>query len=145
MILLDTNVVSALMLKQSQRHVLQWLDQQDPRKVWLPSVVVFELRYGAAIHPDPRRRSKLEQGLNRLIGELIQERIAPLDGVAAEQAAVLAAQRQTRGCSVDLRDTLIAGIALAHGARLATRNVRHFSDTTISLINPFPPDPNREP
>ena len=70
--------------------------------------------------------------------ELIQERIAPLDGVAAEKAAVLAAQRQTRGCSVDLRDTMIAGIALARGARLATRNVRHFNDTTISLINPFP-------
>jgi predicted nucleic acid-binding protein len=103
MILLDTNVVSALMLKQPERHVLQWLDQQDPRQVWLPSVV------------------------------------------AAEQAAVLAAQRQTRGCSVDLRDTLIAGIALANGARLATRNVRHFSDTTISLINPFPPAPESEP
>jgi len=145
MILLDTNVVSALMLKQPERHVVQWLDQQDPRQVWLPSVVMFELRFGVAIHPDPRRRSKLEQGLNRLISELIEDRIAPLDGVAAEQAAVLGAQRQTRGCSVDLRDTLIAGIALAYGARLATRNVRHFSDTIISLINPFPPDPNREP
>jgi predicted nucleic acid-binding protein len=41
MILLDTNVVSALMLKQPERHVLQWLDQQDPRQVWLPSVVVW--------------------------------------------------------------------------------------------------------
>ncbi len=50
-----------------------------------------------------------------------------------------------RGRCVDLRDTLIAGIALAHGARLATRNVRHFSDTTISLINPFPPAPDNKP
>jgi predicted nucleic acid-binding protein len=40
---------------------------------------------------------------------------------------------------VDLRDTLIAGIALAHEAQLATRNRRHFSDITISLINPFAP------
>jgi len=40
---------------------------------------------------------------------------------------------------VDLRDTLIAGIALAQQAQLATRNSRHFSDTTISLINPFLP------
>lgn len=46
---------------------------------------------------------------------------------------------------MDLRDTLIAAIALANGARLATRNVRHFSDTTISLINPFPPAPDSEP
>ena len=43
------------------------------------------------------------------------------------------------GRPVDLLDTLIAGIALAHRAQLATRNSRHFSDTTISLINPFTP------
>lgn len=33
---------------------------------------------------------------------------------------------------VDLRNTLIAGIALTHQAQLATRNSRHFSDTTIT-------------
>ena len=59
---------------------------------------------------------------------MIQERIAPLDARAANQAALLAAQRKTQGQSVDLRDALIAGIALAHEAQLATRNVRHFSD-----------------
>ena len=74
-----------------------------------------------------------------MIAELIQERIAPLDARAAQQAAELAAQRKRQGRSVDLRDTLIAGIALAHEAQLATRNRRHFSDTTISLINPFAP------
>ncbi|MEA5475544.1 hypothetical protein VB716_15095 [Synechococcus sp. CCY9201] len=46
--------------------------------------------------------------------QLIQERIAPLDGLAASRAAALAAERKARGRPVDLRDTLIAGIAL-HG------------------------------
>ena len=32
---------------------------------------------------------------------------------------------------------LIAGIALAQEARLATHNGRHFDDTTVVLINPF--------
>jgi predicted nucleic acid-binding protein len=50
----------------------------------------------------------------------------------------VAAERKAKGRSVDLRDTLIAGIALARGAQLATRHTRHFSDTTIGLINPFP-------
>ena len=44
---------------------------------WLPSVVVFELRYGVSIHPEASRRRKLELALKRLIAELIQERIAP--------------------------------------------------------------------
>jgi hypothetical protein len=56
-ILLDTNVVSALMQKQPDPAVVQWLDQQSVAEIWLPSVVVFELRYGAAIHPNPGRRA----------------------------------------------------------------------------------------
>jgi toxin FitB len=137
-ILLDTNVVSAVMLQRPEPAVVAWLDQVDHRQVWLPSVVVFELRYGAALHPDATRRRTLEHNLARLIDELIQERIASLDAAAAQRAALLAAQRKTQGRTVDLRDTLIAGIALAHQAQLATRNLRHFSDTGLSLINPFP-------
>jgi len=33
-------------------------------------------------------------------------------------------------------------IAMAHEAQLATRNVGHFSDTSICLINPFATDPH---
>ena len=60
MILLDPNVVSALMLRQPHPAVVDWLDAQDPAKVWLPNVVVFELRFGAASHPDANRRRLLE-------------------------------------------------------------------------------------
>jgi toxin FitB len=42
-----------------------------------------------------------------------------------------------RGCPVDMRDTFIAGIALARRATLATRNLRHFDDLSISVINPW--------
>ena len=89
MILLDTNVVSAVMLQRPDPAVVAWLDRIDPRQVCLPSVVVFELRYGAAIHPDASRRQKLELALHRLITEMIQERIAPLDARAAQQAALM--------------------------------------------------------
>ena len=114
-ILLDTNVISAVMQSQPDPAVVSWLDDQSSQDVWVPSVVVFELRYGVATLPSGQRRRSLEQGLNQLLKQLLQERR-----------------------SVDLRDTLIAGIALARGAQLATRNTRHFSDTSIGLINPFP-------
>ena len=137
MILLDTNVVSAVMQKHPEPAVLQWLNDQSSAEIWLPSVVVFELRYGAAIHPDPGRRRLLQDGVQALLDQLIQERVASMDALAAQRAALLAAARRAKGRVVDLRDTLIAGIALACEAQLATRNVRHFEDTTISLINPF--------
>ncbi len=104
-ILLDTNVVSAVMLQRPEPAVVGWLDQVDPCQVWLPRVVVFELRYGAALHPDATRRRALELKLNRLIDELIQERIASLDAASAQKAALLAAQRKSLGRTVDLRDT----------------------------------------
>ena len=106
--------------------------------MWLPSVVVFELPFGAANHPDANRRRRMKDALDWLMDQLIQERVAPLDGHAAQRAAVLAAERKARGRPVDLRDTLIAGIALAQEARLTTCNGRQFDDTTVVLINPFP-------
>jgi predicted nucleic acid-binding protein len=138
-ILLDTNVISALMQSRPDPAVVSWLDDQGIQEVWLPSVVVFELRYGVATLPAGQIRRSLQQGLDQLLEQLVQDRIAPLDGLAAPRAAGLAADRKARGRQVDLRDTLIAGIALARGAQLATRNTRHFSDTSISLINPFAP------
>lgn len=60
-----------------------------------------------------------------------------LDALAAQRAALLAAARRANRRSIDRRDTLIAGIALAGEAQLATRNLHHFDDINISLINPF--------
>lgn len=56
---------------------------------------------------------------------------------AAVQAATLAATRKTHGRPVDMRDTFIAGIALARRATVATRNVRHFDDLTVPVVNPW--------
>ena len=41
------------------------------------------------------------------------------------------------GRPVDIRDTQIAGIALARRATLATRNVRHFGDLKVPIIDPW--------
>jgi predicted nucleic acid-binding protein len=49
----------------------------------------------------------------------------------------LAAVRKTLGRPIDMRDTFIAGIALAHGATLATRNTRHFEDLPSLVVNPW--------
>ncbi len=50
---------------------------------------------------------------------------------------VLAAERQKTGRPIDVRDTQIAGIALARGAPLATRNVKDFQDLNVPVINPW--------
>ena len=56
------------------------------------------------------------------------------DAEAAEEAASRAAERRAVGKTVDFRDIEIAGIVSARRATLATRNVRHFMDLGIELV-----------
>ena len=71
-----------------------------------------------------------------LLGQ-IDHRIAAFDQEAGRQAANLAAARRTKGQVVELRDTMIVGIVLAHHASLAICNVAHFSDISVTVVNPW--------
>src|SRR6476620_6951067 len=113
MIILDTNVLSALMRTNPEAVVVAWLDRQPADSVWLTSITVFEARFGLALLPRGRRRSGLERALDRVLVEDLSNRVLSLDEMAAVTAAELAAERQRAGRIADLRDTLIAGIAQA--------------------------------
>lgn len=137
MIVLDTNVLSALMRKQPDAAVVVWLDRQPAESVWVTSITVFEARYGLALLPAGRRRKALEALFARLIEDDLEHRVLTFDHTAAVEAARLAAERKTRGQPVDMRDTFIAGIVIARQATLATRNVRHFADASVPVLNPW--------
>lgn len=49
-----------------------------------------------------------------------------LDSPAADRAARVRRDLERAGVSIGMADSLIAGIVLAHGGRLLTRNRRHF-------------------
>ena len=137
MIVLDTNVLSALMRKAPEPPVVAWLDRQPPESVWISSITLFEARLGLALLPSGRRRQALETAFARLLEEDLQNRVLDFDSAAATEAASLAAERQKAGRPVDMRDTQIAGIALARRATLATRNVRHFRDLKVPVVDPW--------
>lgn len=139
MIILDTNVLGALMHTVPDPKVVAWLDRQPAESVWITSITLFETRFGLALLPLGRRRQALESAFDQLLNEDLENRVLDFDSVAATAAASLAAARQKRGQAMDMRDTQIAGIALARHATLATRNARHFADLKISIINPWAP------
>ncbi len=84
-----------------------------------------------------RKRQALEAAFDRLLEDDLGNRVLDFDSAAAEEAAHLAAGRQKAGRPIDMRDTRIAGIALARRAALATRNVKHFQDLSVSVVNPW--------
>ncbi len=137
MIILDTNVLSALMQHQPDPVVVAWLDLQPAQSIWISSVTLFEARYGLELMASGQRKAGLQERFEQLIREDLENRVVLFDANAATQAAQLAAQRKVRGRPVDMRDTFIAGIALARRATLATRNVKHFDDLLTSVINPW--------
>jgi len=136
-IILDTNVLSTLMRKLPNAAVVRWLDRQPAESIWITSVTLFEARLGLALLPDGKRRTALASAFARLLEEDLQNRVLDFDTGAAIEAAELAARRQRAGRPFDIRDTQIAGIALARRATLATRNARHFADLKINVIDPW--------
>ena len=135
MIILDTNVLSAAMA--SDAIVVAWLDRQSPSSVWTTTVNIFEIRSGLMAMPTGRRRAARELAFNGIIENDLEGRILPFDRAAAEEAAKLMADRRRIGRPVDSRDTMIAGIAIAQHATLATRNVRHFDDLSGRVVDPW--------
>ena len=137
MIILDTNVLSALMRQAPDQEVIDWLDAQARSSVWTTAVTVLEIRFGLQILPAGKRRSLLIQAFGAVLLDKIEQRIAPFDTAAAQHAGDLMASRHRKGRPGDLRDTMLAGIVLAHHATLATRNIRHFEDLSVPVVSPW--------
>ena len=140
MIILDTNVLSALMRAAPESAVVDWLDRQPAESIWITSITLFEAHLGIALLPKGKRQRSLETALGQLVTEDLGNRVLDFDSSAALEAAALAATRQKAGRPVDMRDTQIAGIALARKASIATRNVGHFEDLKVPILNPWSVD-----
>ncbi|MGQ0734280.1 MAG: type II toxin-antitoxin system VapC family toxin [Acidobacteriota bacterium] len=137
MIILDTNVLSALMRTNPDAPVVRWLDRQPADSIWITSVTVFEVLFGLAVLPRGRKQIALEAAFEKVLDEDLENRILDFDRAAAAEPSRLAANRQTAGRSADLRDTLIAGIAQARHATIATRNTRHFEGLDVPVVDPW--------
>jgi toxin FitB len=136
-ILLDTNVLSALMRRDPDQSVIGWLDTQPAESIWTTSIAVLEVRTGIELLTAGRRRRELDEAFTRLLSEDLDGRVQSFDEAAAVAAASIAASRQRAGRPVEVRDVQIAGIAAARRAALATRNTRHFDDVGVGLVNPW--------
>lgn len=137
MIVLDTNVLSALMRETPDPAVVEWLDRQPAESIWTTSVTVFEIRTGIELLVPSRRRKRLDEMFAQLIDEDLDGRVQSFDLTAASTAGTIAAGQQRVGRIVEIRDVQIAGIAASRHATVATRNTRHFEGTGVDLVNPW--------
>lgn len=137
MILLDTNVVSEMMRRVPAAPVTAYLRSRRDADFFLPSLAVAEIRYGIAKLPASHRRSSLQAEFEAVLARGFEGRIVAFDGVCAAGYGQARAARERIGRPVPSMDALIGGMALAHGATLATRNVADFDGYGLALVNPW--------
>lgn len=135
MIILDTNVLSEPTRPAPSATVRQWLLGQDRDSLFTTTISEAEMIGGVAIMPAGKRRDGLAFQINQIFVEEFAGRVLPFDGAAAREFPLVA--RPVHGRYVIEPDTMIAAIALAHGATLATRNTKHFAGRGLALINPW--------
>lgn len=143
MIIVDTNVISEFMRAKPDAAAAAWLDSCERTALWTTTICTMEIRFGIESMPLGRRRTASERAFDVLLDLTFARRILGFDEAASRSAAALQARRQAKGIIVDVEDGMIAGIALSRGAMLATRNIRHFADAGIRLVNPFEPGEKR--
>ena len=120
---------------------MTWFSGQDSAELHLTAVSEAELRAGAAILPEGRRRDRLSAGIDAVIGEDFAGRVLPFDSAAARACAAIAVSRRSPGRPILEADCRIAAIARARNAAVATRNARDFVHCDIVVIDPWTVDP----
>ena len=137
MIVADTNVVSEFMRDEPDPTVLSWAGSMGPADLTVCVVTVQEIERGIGRLPGGKRRRELEQRWQRLLAAF-REAILVYDLTAAEATARVLVSAEVAGRPMGLADAQIAGICLAGGHQLATRNLRDFESVAdLSAVNPF--------
>ncbi len=135
MIVLDTNVISELLKGPTA----------DPRVVtWARSLRVqptttalnrAELLSGAAALPMGRRRDEMVRRISASLAELGPALPFTTDCAPAYAETVIARRRSGR--PIVTMDALIAAVAKAHDASIATRDVEGFTGVGLTVVDPW--------
>ena len=137
MIVLDTNVISELMRREPDARVMAWMVDQPTAGVFTTTLTQAEIFYGLALLPEGRRREELLGAARSMFDVDLAGRVLPFDTDAALAFPEIAAERKHGGKPISQIDAQIAAIVRSRGARLATRNVRDFVDSGITVVDPW--------
>ena len=137
MIVLDTNVISEVLRHREASPVTHWFDSQPATELYLCAPVLAELEYGVRRMPASDRQNEIRLRIDRLASDVFLGRVLSFDIPAAVEYGQIVAERERRGRPIAVMDAIIAAIAKSNNARVATRNVRDFDLTGVSVVNPF--------
>ncbi len=137
MIIIDTNVISEMMKPSPLTAVLDWFNEQAAVSLYLTTITIGEIGYGIRALPDGKRRRLLTEGFEALLKAAFEFRILDFDEAAARRYGDVMGNRKEMGRPLASLDGQIIAIARANGCGVATRNIRDFECSGLTIINPF--------
>ena len=122
MYLLDTNILSELIKRHPNSHLLSKLGSKPAHSLFTSSICIMELRFGSALRED------FETFWQRIVKEIISRvNIIPIGEKEASATGDILADLRKRGNIIGLEDVLIAASAITNLYTVVTADIRHFS------------------
>ena len=105
--------------------------------MWASVFSFCEIRKGIECLAPGKRRTELEEWLERDLERWFEERLLLVTEAIADRWGTLSAQALDRGKPLPSIDGVVAATALEHGLTLVTRNVKDFAGLGVTLLNPW--------
>ena len=120
-------------------RVKTWLRETARELQFVSVITIAEIERGIQLLNAGRRRSELEAWLSNDIEVWFTGRVLPVTRPVAAEWAKLQAEYSRGGRTLAVLDSLIAATALVHDLELVTRNVRHYKNLGVKIVNPWVP------
>ena len=122
MFLLDTNIISELIKREPNPHLLARMEDIPDASLYTASVCAMELRFGTLRVPNGEALwNKIQKRI------LSRMQILSFGYQEAMKAAELLAALYASGRPIGVEDTIIASTALSNALIVVTANTEHFS------------------
>ena len=132
--LVDTSVLSELRRKKPNAAVVQWFSQRPARTLYLSVLTLGEIRKGIEGVSEARHKAVLIDWLEVELPNFFTGRILGIDAAVADRWGRMVAQAKRPLPAID---SLLAATALTHDLTLVSRNVKDFSSTGLTVLDPW--------
>jgi toxin FitB len=135
--LLDTCVVSEFTKKEPDKRVIAFLDAINPDDVCMSVITIGEIQHGIAALGNTGRRELLNTWLHTELIERFGQNILPVDLEAMYIWGDITGRLRKQGTPMPVIDSLLAAVCLSQKLVMVTRNVKDFSVSGCSCVNPW--------
>ncbi len=135
-ILLDTCVLSEVRKPDSDANVRAFMDAIPNDDLFISVLTLGEITKGIERLPDGKKKVTLSAWIDKL-QRIFKSRLVGVDQDTAEIWGRITARSEENGIQLPAIDGLLAATAIRHDFKIATRNIKHFKQTSAGLLDPW--------